>query len=241
MKNNDKLGEILKFLSINTLNFSREIGVTPQQIYDIKSGKIKSITANLAAKIVSRYPEISLNWLLTGKGEMLIGSEGSCNRLQSPTQPIRNGDANGCVEGGSGMDVLMIPILNLDARGGFAGNDVTDTSECFIGQMPFSRGMAQQGDIVMPVYGDSMAPKYPSGSYVLIRPIELWREYLEFGHTYVLGLSDGRRLLKTVQRGTEQGTFALLSFNADYPTQDIPTAIITAVFRVIAMVRQDGM
>lgn len=216
----------------NQKEFAKSLDFSPTSLSSAMSGNPKYLTESLLKRIANTYPFINYNWLLTGEGEM----------LKDTAQQYTEGEvAEVCAAGGCGGGVVMVPMLNIDARGGLSDNDVVDTSECFLGQMPFSRGMAQPGDVVMPVYGDSMAPKYPSGSYVLVRPVGLWREYLEFGHTYVLGLSDGRRLLKTVQRGTESDTFALLSFNGGYPAQDIPKSIVTAVFRVVAMVRQDGM
>lgn len=73
MKGYDKIKNILDYLHLNTLTFSKDIGVNAQQIYDIKSGKILNISAKLAAKIVAKYPQININWLLTGEGAMLAG------------------------------------------------------------------------------------------------------------------------------------------------------------------------
>ena len=73
-------------------------------------------------------------------------------------------------------DIINIPILSPDAAGGFRPNDHADIDQYTIGTMPFNRQIAHAGDVVIPVYGDSMTPKYPAGSYILIRPIEAWRE-----------------------------------------------------------------
>ena len=43
----------------------------PQQIYDIRSGKTKSISAELADKIFLVFPELSKDWVLSGRGEMI--------------------------------------------------------------------------------------------------------------------------------------------------------------------------
>ncbi|MGV4438084.1 hypothetical protein [Ornithobacterium rhinotracheale] len=50
-------------------NFFEELGVT----YGNFKGKAKekSLGSDILAKIVSKYPEISPEWLLTGKGDML--------------------------------------------------------------------------------------------------------------------------------------------------------------------------
>jgi len=66
----------LKHAGLNAKQLADNIGVTPTQIYDIRSGKTKSITESIADKILLKYSEYSKSWLLTGEGEMLkSGSE----------------------------------------------------------------------------------------------------------------------------------------------------------------------
>ncbi|MBR1526853.1 MAG: hypothetical protein IJ640_09390 [Prevotella sp.] len=42
----------------------------PQNMYDIKSGKAKSVSASIADKIVSAFPKYSRTWVITGEGNM---------------------------------------------------------------------------------------------------------------------------------------------------------------------------
>lgn len=42
-----------------------------QKIYDIQSGKTKSISADLADKIFLVFPELNREWVLSGRGEMI--------------------------------------------------------------------------------------------------------------------------------------------------------------------------
>lgn len=66
------IDELLIYLNLNAKQLSDSIGYErPQIIYDIKKGKTKRISNELADKIISVYPEISLSWLLSGEGEML--------------------------------------------------------------------------------------------------------------------------------------------------------------------------
>lgn len=88
-------------------------------------------------------------------------------------------------------------------------------------------------DIVIPIFGDSMSPKHPSGSLVKIRHIPMWRDYLEFGETYVLELIDGRRIIKNVRKSSVDDCFLLESVNPKYEPTDIPKRMIRNVFRVI--------
>ena len=138
-------------------------------------------------------------------------------------------------------DIINIPILNLDVRGGLLPNAESDTEQYTIDTMPFSRKIATEGDVVVPVYGDSMTPRYPSGSHILIRPLPLWREWLELGQSYVLELSDWRRTIKIVRKGSTIDTYRLECYNTDYDTTEIPKSLIEHIWQVIMCVKREVM
>lgn len=54
-------------------SFADAIGGNQKQVlYDIKNGKIKSISANLSKIIVSRFPQFNPEWVMYGTGETLL-------------------------------------------------------------------------------------------------------------------------------------------------------------------------
>ena len=138
-------------------------------------------------------------------------------------------------------EIINIPILSPDARGGFMPNDKADIEQYTIGIMPFNRQIAHAGDVVIPVYGDSMTPKYPAGSYILIRPIEAWREYIELGRSYVLELADWRRLIKIVRKGHDATHYTLDSYNVDYESNEIVKDFINNMWLVVASVTREEL
>ena len=138
-------------------------------------------------------------------------------------------------------DVINIPILSPDARGGFLPNDKADIDQYTIGMMPFNKQIAHTGDVVIPVYGDSMTPKYPAGSYILIRPIEAWREYIELGRSYVLELADWRRIIKIVRKGSDSTHYTLDSYNVDYESNEVAVSFINNVWLVVASVTREEL
>lgn len=138
-------------------------------------------------------------------------------------------------------DIINIPILSLDARGGFLPNDKADIEQYTIGTMPFNKQIAHTGDVVIPVYGDSMTPKYPAGSFILIRPIEAWREYIELGRSYVLELADWRRIIKIVRKGSDSTHYTLDSYNVDYESNEVAISFINNVWLVVASVNREEL
>lgn len=72
MTANERLDEILKLTDNNHNSLGKAIGLKRSQIlYDIRDGKIQSISVDLALAINRKYPHFSIEWLTTGNGEVL--------------------------------------------------------------------------------------------------------------------------------------------------------------------------
>lgn len=70
MEANEIIQKIIDNEGINAKFFSEKLGFKrPQVIYDVLKGKTKSISNNLANKIVTEFPQYSKLWLLTGEGD----------------------------------------------------------------------------------------------------------------------------------------------------------------------------
>lgn len=222
----EKFSEILKNRikekKMTQRSLAAVVGSTPPQVNNIIKGRER-----LGAKNTPAWADalgIDPLWLMTQ------GEQG--------TPP---GDDEAAITAQPREDIIMVPVINLDVRGGLLANAVTDTAQYTVDAMPFSRSIASEGDVVAPVYGDSMAPRYPSGSHILIRPLPMWREWLELGQSYVLELNDWRRTIKIVRKGTSEDTYRLECYNVDYDTTEIPKSIIAHVWQVLACVKREVM
>lgn len=182
----------------------------------------RDLSRKATEAVLNKFQEINRVWLTTGLGEMEITPS-------PPPSPPPDGNT------------ILIPVVNLDTRGGMAYNEEVNTDAYVTGRIPFPTTIAHQGDVVIPIYGDSMEPTYKAGSLVLIREVELWREYLEFGCTYVIGLVDDRRVIKTVMAGSDNEHYTLISINPNYQPQEIAKKIIRSVWRVIVSVRREAL
>ncbi len=211
----DRLLEFISSEKIAVSEFERRAGLSNGYV----SKERRAISNDKIPYISKAFPQLNLKWVNTGEGEMLNGVD---NRI-----------------GGNGSEVIFVPVLNLDARGGFSTNEALEM-ECSVGLMPFSRNIAREGDFVIQIYGDSMSPKYESGSMVLVRKIEMWREYIEFGATYVLELQDARRIIKNVHKGKDENSFKLVSINPTYEPSDIPKSMVLQVFRVLMSIQRES-
>lgn len=199
---------------------AEELGITQPQVNNIVSARERLGLKN--AQKFARALDIDPLWLMT-QGEQ--GSPPGMLPSPPPHDP----------------DIINIPILSPDARGGFMPNGEVDIDQYTIGTMPFNRQIAHTGDVVIPVYGDSMTPKYPAGSYILIRPIEAWREYIELGRSYVLELADWRRIIKIVRKGSDSTHYTLDSYNVDYESNEVAISFINNMWLVVASVNREEL
>ena len=72
MTDSERIIELKKYLAKSFRQIAADVGLaTVQTLYDIKNGK-HGISKEVAEKIQARYLNISLVWLLTGEGNMLV-------------------------------------------------------------------------------------------------------------------------------------------------------------------------
>lgn len=214
----DRLDKYMEFKGLNPNIVTNECGLSVGLINQARKGK-SDIGKKSADKILRKYQDINRIWFLTGEGEMISNSAALADA--------------------SDENAVWLPVINLDTRGGLLPNNETDIQQYNTAQMPFSRNIARDGDFVMPVVGDSMTPKYPNGTYVLVRPLPTWREYIELGATYVLELIDGRRVIKDVRAGDDKEHFRLYSVNPTFDPTEIAKSFISHIFAVIVAVRRE--
>lgn len=226
---NDIFKEELKFFlktkGISQKKIAEKTKSTSSQVNNLISGRDR-FGLNLA-KIWGSILDIDPLWLMTQ------GEQGK--------NPNDEGEQTTSITTVPHEDIIMIPVINLDVRGGLMPNDQCDIEQYTTKMLPFSRSIACEGDVVVPVYGDSMSPRYPSGSHILIRPLPLWREWLELGQSYVLELSDWRRTIKIVRKGATIDTYRLECYNVDYDTTEIPKSLIEHIWQVLMCVKREVM
>jgi len=66
----DRILKIIQFRGINKSKFYKETGLSNGFL-----DKVKDVGVSKIEDILKSYPEINPNWLVTGKGEMLLENE----------------------------------------------------------------------------------------------------------------------------------------------------------------------
>lgn len=220
MDDSQRIKEIERYTGLSTRALALEIGLkTPQTLYDIHKGK-HGISKDVARAITAKYLNINPDWLLLDVGDML---------------------KSGIEESKEQVDYLLVPMYNLDARGGFGGNDEVDIAEYVIDRIPFKN--ADPDDICVPITGNSMAPTYGAGSIVLLHHVAQWSDFLELGQVYMIVLKDGRRLIKELRASQEdkKTKYLCVSHNPTFDPVELPKDLISRVFLVRAVYAKTAM
>lgn len=104
-----RLEEVINRTNMSVNSFGKHIGLMrSESLYQIKAGRF-GISHNLAKRIVEKFPEISLGWLLSGEGEMLNGSK------QPMSIPYYDQDVTSCRDLDSKLlhptSLLTLPMI----------------------------------------------------------------------------------------------------------------------------------
>ena len=86
--------ELLNHAGVKSPTLAKNLGVSYQRILEIKSGRTKKISLDLANKICEAYPEINKAYLLKGEGELLRSDVGNINVSHSPNANVAGRDIN---------------------------------------------------------------------------------------------------------------------------------------------------
>jgi transcriptional regulator with XRE-family HTH domain len=71
---NTRINSILQFYNTNSSKFAEEIGVQKSSISHVLSGRNKP-SLDFIQKILKTFPEINADWLILGKGKMIVVDE----------------------------------------------------------------------------------------------------------------------------------------------------------------------
>ena len=88
------IASLVQYVGIEIPSLAKTIGVTKQRLHEIKCGRTKKISLDLANKICAAYPEINKAYLLKGEGELLRNDVGNINVSHSPNANVAGRDIN---------------------------------------------------------------------------------------------------------------------------------------------------
>ena len=166
--------------------------------------KIKSIS--------EAFPDLNIDWLLTGEGSML--------KSDAPVKSFTQG----------------VPYFNVDFLGGFdlLPDDQTTRPEYLIDFKAYDRATCWCN-----ISGHSMEPEISSGDIIALREVPD-PSFLPFGEVYAIVTTTGMRTVKRIGPGKDAETYSLIPANKspEFGVQEIPKAMIARVFEVLGCMKK---
>ncbi len=222
----DRILKISDYSGLTKELFFSKIGMTTANF----RGKAKETPINSTAieNILSVFPEINPEWLLTGKGSMLKGT--SVESIKSikkdnqeniiPAKPTSPSDPKG---------IPLIPTYAM--AGAFTGDLQVLECDCEHFIIPTFKG----ADFLIPVKGASMEPKYSSGDLVACKKMAI-DTFFQWNKVYVLDTEQGP-LIKRINEGSKKDTLLICSENPQYPPFELKRSLINNIALVVGVIR----
>lgn len=229
MNEKEKIKQYLEYKGVSKNKFYNQTGLS---IGFLDSGK--SLGVDKAKIIINNFPDLSLEWLVMDKGNMLITEDSQLAEVNVAEQfPLRTDRK---------LDLQSVPLYELDATAGLVALFADATRPTPISHLQIPDLPPCDGAIY--VRGDSMYPLLKSGDIVLYKEINNANGCLLWGEMYLLSFTlDGEDYItiKYVQKSEVEGFVRLVSHNPRHAPQEIPRDSIRAVALVKASVRFNTM
>lgn len=230
----ERLEKIAAFDSLSIRRFEEKCGLKRGNISNMSNES--SIGSDKLSKIIDTYSSIDIEWLLTGKGDMLknettlpaqnatcaVSSVGKETREISTSQLKK---ADNSTKG--------IPLIPLHAMAGALRGEISVLEyECEQYVVPAFKG----ADFLIPVKGNSMFPTYQSGDIVACQRTPMSSVFFQWNKPYVLDTAQGA-IIKRIRPGVDDEHVQIVSDNTDYLPFYLHKSEIYAVALVIGIIR----
>ena len=213
------------------LFFAGTLGISKRDFYakiGVSRGTLESktgITEDVVTKFFAAYPEVSVEWLMTGEGEMLKNSP-SCKEKKQ-----ENSDLVEKIPEVSYNSAIGKPYYDVDFLGGF--NEIVNSQVSIPTNNIVIQGF-EKADFWCNVTGHSMEPKINHGDIIALHKCTL--EDIQYGEIYAVVL-DTLRTIKILRRSTDPKKLRFVPINTtDYDEQEYPIERIMNVYEVIGSI-----
>ncbi len=180
--------------------------------------KVKEFGSDKIESIISIFPELNLQWVITGKGYMLkqkadlinLPDKSTADKIYPPEAEPSLADAN------------TIPVFINPSLGGTESEALLPDYYMHIPE--YANCYACK------IYTDTLINIIPVGSYIFIREVSEWKQFLENGRSYELRLIDGRNLHYIIERSFADGNLLLVPQNNKLQAFELPRDIIRSIW-----------
>lgn len=212
----DRLLKIIELKGINKSRFYKETGLSNGFL-----DKVRDIGVSKIEHILNVYPELNPNWLLTGKGEMLVNTD---KIIAERTFNVTMDHSR------------QVPVLEPEVVGGLGNSafafEEKDVKEYYTIPAFDKRGV----DFIIPLTGHSMEPRFLHGDMLACKIIKE-NAFIEWNKPHVIATIDRGMILKRLRTSSDEDHLLMVSENPEYEPFEVPKDEITGIALVVGIIR----
>lgn len=255
----ERLQKYMEYRGISDNKITNDAGLSNGLI-----GKAKknggSMNAFNIEKILLAYPELNSEWLLLGKGAMLKSSSLTIERELTETDPPKGinyiastapitasiQSKRQSIHQSNSFEKMLassrnpeaIPLVSVQAVGGFAGRDFSIQEHDIEGYYIIPKFRHLDVDFLIEVTGDSMMPRFFPGDIIACSIINNPR-FIQWNKPYLIATREDGMIVKRLRRSEEPDCLLAVSDNEDYEPFDIPKSEIDGLARVVGVIHTE--
>lgn len=212
----DRLQKYLSLKHLTNKEFEDLTGLANAASYRLSESSRKSTFE----RISDALPDLDIEWLKTGQGEML--KEYPIDEAMEPSLYDQFQDVP------QKYITYLVPVAAM-------GGTLMDFTEDGVSRNRCEKIISPIAgiDLVIPVCGDSMEPEYPNGSYVYVKEINHY-DFIAWGNVYVLDTTNGI-IVKVVEQSDREDCVRCVSLNPSkrYAPFNVPMRTIRRMYKVV--------
>lgn len=234
-----RIKEYLKYKGVKIIDFSATIGVSNAYISSIR----RSIQPDKLTRIQECYPDLNIEWLVTGRGNMLNTPQQAMSVINNGTNSgtmgnnvsvVNNNRQDNEVEEMTVEELPIIPsnIVNepkIDVLKYITTND-TDTAP-IVHQFPEALAYYK-------IKSKAMEDKICAGDTLAIIPYPKGEEFIIPGDPYVVDTNTNGLITRRLFMHPD-GYRAVSNNPDEYPEFIIPFKHVIRVYRIVGLLRQN--
>jgi len=224
---NERLRFFIENEGLSVRQFENLIGSSDGKIAKFIASN-SSLKSDTLSKIMEIFPHLSITWLLTGEGDMLLPSPGN-NQGSTKDEPRTNQPTTCLAQAG-------IPLIPVDAVAGFNGIDspTIQIHDCQRYLVPEFQQL--NAEFMIRVSGSSMYPKYSSGDILACRKLTSYH-FIQWGKIYVIDSEQGAMVKRLFPCDEDTDYVICKSDNPNYPPFELPKTEIRSLSIVLGAIR----
>ena len=230
---NERLKKFLNFEGMSVRQFEAKIGSSDGKIakFLTSNSSLKSDTLNM---IMENFPQLSIEWLLSGEGDMLKQHTPHKEQTKSREEAEMIPTISTC--NNTHDNAPLIPLVTQNAVAGFGNQNFAiqdaDVKEYYV--VPKFR--YHQVDFMIEISGSSMYPKYNSGDVVACTILHDG-SFIQWNKCHIVATREQGILCKRLMPGSSDDCLKMVSDNDNYPPFEVPKDEITGIALVVGVIR----